>query len=134
MLRYLGLQFLCSPSWPATQYEAKPGLELKILPQPYRAKIIGVNHHTWFPLTSGFLFFFFWCWNIKPRALCILGKHSTIELHPQPPWLFISGLSNYSSCTPTVMREQETEPHAYREERGMDLWLAVGFLGLDQPD
>jgi hypothetical protein len=32
---------------------------------------------------EAFFFFFFVVVGIKPRALCILGKHLTTELHPQ---------------------------------------------------
>jgi hypothetical protein len=34
-------------------------------------------------------FIYFLVLGIKPRALCILGKHSTSELHPQPANYFL---------------------------------------------
>lgn len=57
----------CILGWPQPCYATEDDLEYPIpLPSFPSAKIIGVHHHTWFTRLG-----------MEPRALYILGKHST---------------------------------------------------------
>jgi hypothetical protein len=44
--------------------------------------------------TLPYKFIYFAVLEIKPRALHMLGKHSTTESHPQPTFLFFDDLSH----------------------------------------
>ena len=81
---------LCSPGYPGTQFVDRASLELieihLPLPPMLELKACTLPHPA-LPtpiVISVFCFLFFPELRTEPRALCLLSKHSTNELNPQP--------------------------------------------------